>query len=148
MLVGLGATQAAVAAAACAMGRCAGWLALPLPRQQLVMHAADLAAISLFGACSGDGIEGNYRAMCRARRLAGLAVDTEGFRFAGTGLSDASFVPGSVKYGDMPALLALSSPAPLWLGGEETINNVRTRDTVLLCTSEGHTHINIIMNII
>ncbi|HVX14933.1 MAG TPA: acetylxylan esterase [Pirellulales bacterium] len=48
-----------------------------------------------------------------------LAVDTAGFRFARlTAFDDAAFLPGIVKYGDVPALLALSAPRPLWLAGE------------------------------
>ena len=55
--------------------------------------------------------------------VAGLAVDTRGFRFAQTGLHDVSFLPGAVKYGDMPGLLALTAPTPMWLTGEANINN-------------------------
>ncbi len=29
-----------------------------------------------------------------------------------------NFLPGSVKYGDLPAMLALAAPHALWLGGE------------------------------
>jgi hypothetical protein len=40
-----------------------------------------------------------------------LFVDTEGFRFAKLDdVWDANFVPGAVKYGDVPALLSLCSP--------------------------------------
>ncbi len=47
------------------------------------------------------------------------AIDTQGFRFAE--LADwkhADFLPGAVKYGDLPTLLALSAPSRLWIGGE------------------------------
>jgi dienelactone hydrolase len=48
------------------------------------------------------------------------AVDTAGFRFADlTSYRDPNFLPGAVKYGDLPAMLALSSPLPLWIGGEQ-----------------------------
>ncbi len=59
-----------------------------------------------------------------ARALAGTAVqraaiDTNGFRFAKvTDLRDVNFLPGGAKYGDVPALIALGSPNPLWLGSE------------------------------
>jgi dienelactone hydrolase len=59
-----------------------------------------------------------------ARAIAGssvdrAAIDTQGFRFAKlTAMNDPNFVPGSVKYGDLPALLALSAPYDLWLAGE------------------------------
>ena len=60
-----------------------------------------------------------------ARAVAGnaidkLALDTGGFRFADiTDYRDPNFVPGAVKYGDIHALLALSSPNPLWFAGEK-----------------------------
>jgi dienelactone hydrolase len=47
------------------------------------------------------------------------AVDTHGFRFSK--LNDyrhIMFLPGAAKYGDVPALLALSAPHALWVGGE------------------------------
>ena len=51
--------------------------------------------------------------------VACLAVDTAGFRFASlTDFLDPNFLPGAVKYGDLPALLALAAPAKLWLTGE------------------------------
>ena len=47
------------------------------------------------------------------------AIDTAAFRFAKlNSFDDAEFLPGSVKYGDLPALLALAAPHPLWLAGE------------------------------
>jgi hypothetical protein len=56
--------------------------------------------------------------------LAGGAIDraaaaTDGFRFAH--LSDYRhplFVPGAVRYLDVPGLIALGAPHPLWLAGE------------------------------
>ncbi len=62
-----------------------------------------------------------------ARVIAGgsvdrLAVDTEGFRFAElTSFDDPNFLPGSAKYGDLPALLSLAAPYPLWVGGEGVV---------------------------
>ena len=35
-----------------------------------------------------------------------------------TSLEDAGFLPGGAKYGDLPALLTLAAPQPLWLAGE------------------------------
>ena len=47
------------------------------------------------------------------------AIDTDGFRFADlTSYRAPHFLPGGVKYGDLPALLSLSAPHPLWLAGE------------------------------
>ena len=49
-----------------------------------------------------------------------VVVDTAGFRFRGlTSFDDAAFLPGIVKYGDLPAMLALAAPRPLWLAGEK-----------------------------
>ncbi|HEX5445991.1 MAG TPA: acetylxylan esterase, partial [Pirellulales bacterium] len=48
-----------------------------------------------------------------------VAIDTAGFRFRNlTTFDDADFLPGIVKYGDLPALIALIAPRPLWLAGE------------------------------
>ncbi|HET6879847.1 MAG TPA: acetylxylan esterase [Pirellulales bacterium] len=50
-----------------------------------------------------------------------VAIDTAGFRFTRlTAFDDAAFLPGIVKYGDVPALLALSAPHQLWLAGEKS----------------------------
>jgi hypothetical protein len=47
------------------------------------------------------------------------AIDAGGFRFASLDrLNDPMFLPGAVKYGDVPALLALGSPGKLWVVGE------------------------------
>jgi hypothetical protein len=59
-----------------------------------------------------------------ARAQAGVlitktAIDTGGFRFENLRTyRDANFLPGAVKYGDLPALLALNAPEKLWLAGE------------------------------
>ncbi|MBL7185746.1 MAG: acetylxylan esterase [Phycisphaerae bacterium] len=47
------------------------------------------------------------------------AIDTGGFRFANLeSYRDVNFLPGAVKYGDLPALLALCAPQRLWICGE------------------------------
>ena len=47
------------------------------------------------------------------------AFVTDGFRFASvTSMEDASFLPGSVKYGDLPAMLGVLAPKPVWVAGE------------------------------
>jgi hypothetical protein len=46
-------------------------------------------------------------------------VDTGGFRFVDlTNYRHPDFLPGAVKYGDVPGLLALLASNPLWLTGE------------------------------
>ena len=52
--------------------------------------------------------------------FAGAVLDTEGFRFAQ--LKDQfhpAFVPGAVKYGDLPALIQLCAPAKVTQLGED-----------------------------
>ena len=51
--------------------------------------------------------------------IARAAIDTEEFRFAGLNdVYDINFMPGAAKYDDLPGLLALAAPTPLWLAGE------------------------------
>ena len=70
------------------------------------------------------GVGGAAPVAVAARAIAGgaidrLAVDTAGFRFVDLqSYRHPDFLPGAVKYGDLPALLALSAPNPLWIGGE------------------------------
>ncbi len=65
------------------------------------------------------GSEGAGSIAACATALAGsivdrLVVDTEGFRFASlTDVWDARYIPGAVKYGDVPGLLGLCAPTPL-----------------------------------
>jgi hypothetical protein len=51
-----------------------------------------------------------------------VALDTGGFRFAAiTDIRDVNLWPGAVKYGDLPAVLALIAPRPLRLTGESGV---------------------------
>jgi dienelactone hydrolase len=57
------------------------------------------------------------------------AIDLGGFRFARlTDVYDINFLPGAVKYGDVPGLLALAAPLDLWLadGEREGLDVVRS----------------------
>ncbi|HVA47202.1 MAG TPA: acetylxylan esterase [Pirellulales bacterium] len=71
------------------------------------------------------GMNGAGPWVAAAAALAGpaidhVAIDTAGFRFQRlSSFDDPAFLPGAVKYGDIPALLALSAPRPLWLAGEK-----------------------------
>lgn len=71
------------------------------------------------------GVNGAGPWVAAARVQAGSAVDraaldTQGFRFVDlTSFRDVNFLPGAVKYGDLPALLSLSAPHPLWIAGED-----------------------------
>lgn len=52
-------------------------------------------------------------------RLHTAAIDTAGFQFAELDRFDhPMFTPGMVRYGDVPGLLALNAPRPLWVAGE------------------------------
>jgi hypothetical protein len=70
----------------------------------------------------GVGGAGPWVAAARAQSGQGVAraiVDTQGFRFAGlASYRHPDFLPGAVKYGDLPGLLSLSAPGALWLAGE------------------------------
>ncbi|MBS0205549.1 MAG: acetylxylan esterase [Planctomycetes bacterium] len=56
-----------------------------------------------------------------------LAIGTGGFRFATiTDARDLMLEPGAVRYGDVPGLLALSAPRPLWVSGETAIPDLVT----------------------
>ena len=47
------------------------------------------------------------------------AIDTQRFRFGGLlDYRDPMFLPGGAKYLDLPGLIALNAPRPLWLAGE------------------------------
>ena len=60
-----------------------------------------------------------------ARAVAGRSIDraaaaTGGFRFASIDdYRHPLFMPGAVRYLDLPGLVALNAPHPLWLAGEE-----------------------------
>jgi hypothetical protein len=70
----------------------------------------------------GTGAAGPWAAAALAQAGAAVdcaAIDTGGFRFVDLdSYRDVNFLPGAVKYGDVPALLALSAPRRLWLAGE------------------------------
>jgi hypothetical protein len=70
----------------------------------------------------GLGGAGHWVAAARAQAGAAIdraVVDTAGFRFANLKtIDDADFLPGGAKYLDLPGILALSAPYPLWLAGE------------------------------
>jgi hypothetical protein len=51
--------------------------------------------------------------------VSSLRADTAGFRFASiTKIRDVNLLPGAVKYGDVPALLALCASVPATVAGE------------------------------
>lgn len=66
------------------------------------------------------GLEGAGRWVAAARAQAGAAVDLAicddgSFRYLQvTEMDDPDFLPSAAKFGDLPGLLALSAPRPLW----------------------------------
>ncbi len=70
----------------------------------------------------GAGGAGPVAALARARAGGAVSqafIDTRGFRFGALkSYRDPDFLPGALKYGDLPALLALSAPQPLTILGE------------------------------
>ena len=81
----------------------------PFPESKITLH----------------GLQGGAPYAAAARALLGdtvdeMIVDTEGFRFADiTSFDDLDMLPGIVKYGDLPAILALSDPETTEVRGEE-----------------------------
>lgn len=56
-----------------------------------------------------------------------VAVGTSGFRFATlTNIRDPRLLPGAVKYGDVPGMLSLCAPTPLWLADEAALPEIVT----------------------
>lgn len=70
----------------------------------------------------GTNGAGPWVAAARAQAGTSVAralIDTRGFRFGELkSIRDPDFLPGAVKYGDLPGLLTLSAPQTLWLAGE------------------------------
>ena len=70
------------------------------------------------------GTNGAGPLVAAACALAGDTVDkalivSDGFRFENiTSYRDPNFIPGAVKYGDLPGLLNLASSQQIWLVGD------------------------------
>ncbi len=79
------------------------------------------------------GTDGSAPWVAPAAALAGgvidrVAIDTGGFRFDSVqSYRDVNFIPGAVKYGDLPVLLALRAPYPLAIVGESVMPSIVTR---------------------
>ena len=87
-------------------------------------HHDTPAKLHLVGLDGAGPIAAAAAAQC-GEALESAAIDTAGFRFERlTDDLDPSFVPGIVKYGDLPALLALGAPHRLWLAGESDVPKV------------------------
>lgn len=78
-------------------------------------------AILLIGADGAGPIAATARAIAGSTIDVAL-IDTKGFRFADiTKYSDPNFLPGAIKYGDLPGILALNAPFPLVITGEDNL---------------------------
>ncbi len=92
------------------------------------------------------GLNGAGLWVAAAKAIAGpaidrTAIDTAGFRFASlTEFDDPQFLPGAVKYGDVPALLALSAGSDLWLSGEKEMPKLLRASSVAAEGSATLTH--------
>jgi hypothetical protein len=91
-----------------------------------LLTLVDFAHTKAFGTQRVDiiGLNGAGHWVAAARAIAGdkidrAAIDTGGFRFATvTAFDNPDFLPGSVKYNDLPGMISLSAPNALWLAGE------------------------------
>jgi Acetyl xylan esterase (AXE1) len=101
--------------------RCADLLAV-------IAHAlAQSETVSLLGT-QGSAAWAAPAAAIVGEQVARVAIDTGKFRFTTvTSYRDPNFVPGGVKYGDLPMLLALRSPHPLKLIGEGQVPEIINR---------------------
>jgi hypothetical protein len=90
-----------------------------------VSGIAGPAGVHLMGCSHPAGaIVAAAGALCDAGTLSSIAVQTDGFRFGDiTAVRDLNLLPGAVKYGDLPAILALCAPTPLTLS-ESTLPEV------------------------
>jgi hypothetical protein len=81
--------------------------------------------------------------------IAGAVIDTHGFRFAGVrDIQDPNFLPGGAKYFDLPGLIALHAPHPLFLAGEgaqapaviaSAYNSAQAKDRITVVQGEAET---------
>ena len=92
----------------------------------LVQHAKSLEGSAppkpAVVAVAAFGLAGPVAAAARAVARDAIelaAIDTAGFRFGKLlDYRDIHFLPGGAKFGDLPGMLALGAPGPLWLAGE------------------------------
>ena len=81
-------------------------------------HEAKPAEVYLIGLAGAGPWAAVARAVARDA-VAKAVIDTAGFRFGKVlDLQAPEFLPGGAKYDDLPGLLAVAAPNPLWLAGE------------------------------
>ena len=83
-------------------------------------HARQAAVYVVALDRAGLEIALNARELRSRAEIAGLVINTQGFRFENiTDIRDPDLLPGAVKYGDLPGLLSLAAPMPMLLLGED-----------------------------
>jgi len=96
---------------------------LPAERVQDVLTAVRAARgrvgpdglVLLIGRGPSSGLAAGARMLARSE-IDRAVFDVAGFRFASAArIDDPTFLPGAVKYGDVPALVALGAPLPTWV---------------------------------
>lgn len=83
-------------------------------------HAdARLGGFGVLGTGSAGPIVGAASALVQSGKLRRTSIETNGFRFEHIDdVYNVDFLPGAVKYGDLPGLLALTAPRALQISGE------------------------------
>ena len=80
------------------------------------------AAVHLIGLGKQSGALAAAAAFQAGPAVDKIAIGTGGFRFGTiTDIRDPMLAPGAVRYGDVPGLLALSAPRPMWLADEAAV---------------------------
>jgi dienelactone hydrolase len=83
------------------------------------LYGRNSATAVYLAGVNGAGPHVACAAAIARQQLAGVAVDTSGYRFASiTEIRDVNLLPGAVRYGDLPAMLALCAPLKLAIAGE------------------------------
>ena len=68
---------------------------------------------------NGAGPHAACAAVIAAEHLKSLVIDTDGFRFSQiTNIRDVNLLPGALRYGDLPGMLAAAAPSAISLAGE------------------------------
>ncbi len=81
-------------------------------------HEQNPAKIHVVGV-NGAGVIAAAAGALAGDAVSSISIDTAGYRFASiTKIRDVNLLPGAVKYGDVPAILALCSPTKLAVSGE------------------------------
>ncbi len=87
-------------------------------------HQQGAKTISLLGT-SGSAAWTTSAAALAGPLLDRVLIESDGFRFANVkDYRDVNFVPGAVKYGDLPTLMALRSPHPIAIVGDSQLPDI------------------------